>query len=144
MNAILLALSALAFALVFWAGGRMIAQEENVLDCLPDTEGQIFTYGQDVSEVTAWEWESYQDVTGEPIKTTYELGYEEWDVPLDVEHVLTIRNQAQREDEWIVWVWWSPSTPGFSYWWVYDHTIPDAEGVLHACGAYRVDREIWR
>ena len=142
INFVLMFLSALVFALAMFAASRLDAQEQDaVLDCLPrEVSETIFTFGQGVGRVSPWEWEAYHDLTGEPIAVIDN----EWNVPRDVVHVFTIRNNAPREGQWMIWVWWSPSTPGLTYWFVADHTIPDEPGVLHMCGAYQVESEIWR
>jgi hypothetical protein len=143
INLELIAVSILMFAGALWAGSLIDAQER-ILDCLPADDTQVFTYGHGVSEVSPWEWQGYQDITGESIVEGDEYKRGEWHVPLDVEHVLTLRNVAPVDEQWLVWVWWSPSNPGHTYWFVFDHVIPDEPGVLHPCGVYVADLEIWR
>jgi len=149
-NVMLLIVSILMFMGALWAGGLMIAQEDElvigqegeVLECLGAVENPVII-SDHLYDVNDDLWAGYLEITGHDIWVgdEYEVG---WHVPDDVQLTFMIRNRApSRAEEVAVWVYTSPTKRGASWWFVFDTIVPDADGAIHPCGVYQVNREFW-
>lgn len=106
------------------------AQEtERILNCLDDVPDE-WRWLRDVEGVTIW------------------IGYDEggWDVPADLYPypVRVLSAESPTDNHMMeIWIGYAPSTPGVTYWWIFDDVsvFADSAGAhegIHPCGAYAV------
>jgi len=120
---------------------RVDGQERQpVLDCLGDVEAPML-FTRQVTLLDNEAWQRLRETEGRSIWIGYENGG--FDVPDDLRMAAQVRGRGER-GEIMVWIYQSPSTPEYSYWFVFASIVPFADGDgdhygVHPCGAFRVE-----